>query len=208
MFRNVLPSILASCIALCWPALACAQDGPATRSLRSRNEEALRILRRPAATDAERQRRSEDVRRILADVFDYEEMSRRALGEHWEQRSPEQRQRFVTLLRQLIERNYEGNLERIVDMEVRYLGESAGSDGTIVRTEARSRSERRQPPVTMDFTARQVDGRWRVYDVVVDGSSSLVTTYRRQFHRIITQNGWDELIRRMEERLARGGTER
>jgi phospholipid transport system substrate-binding protein len=201
--------LVATCLlaipALTLPPTAEAQDGPATRYIRQQHDEVLRIMRRAAETDDARRRRSGEVTRILSQLLDYEELSRRSLGDHWTSRSPQQRQQFVDLLRQLVERNYEENLQRILDFEVRYTREEPGTDGTVVHTEARSSTERRQPPVEITYSMRLHDAHWRVFDVVTDGVS-LVRNYQTQFHRIITQNGWDELIQRMQQRLASGGT--
>jgi phospholipid transport system substrate-binding protein len=209
-------SFLASAVALClfavlfvvpglWLAApASAQTGPATRYLRQRNEEVARLLRREATTDAARAQRSQEVTRILSDLLDYEELSRRSLGTHWDGRTEAQRREFVDLLRQLVERNYEANLERVLDYEINYTAETTGADGTVVTTEARSRVERRQPPVEITYTLHLQGSSWRVFDVVTDGVS-LVRNYRNQFNRIITEHNWDELIRRMRDRLARGG---
>jgi phospholipid transport system substrate-binding protein len=186
--------------------LAGAQGGAATRYLRQRHDDVNRILRRDATTDAARTQRSADVTRILSDLLDYDELSRRALGAHWEARTPEQRARFVSLLRQLVERNYEQNLERVLEFEVSYVGEQATAEGTIVTTSAQSRAERRQPPVEIAYSMHVVGGSWRVYDVNTDGVS-LVRNYQNQFNRIITQHNWDELIRRMEQRLADGAAQ-
>lgn len=194
-------------LALALPAAGSAQEGgPASRFLKQRHDDVNRIIRRTAETDAERQRRSREITQILSELLDYQELSRRALGSHWESRTPEQRERFVGLLRQLVERNYEQNLQRIQEFEVRYSGEESIADGTVVRTEARSRTERRQPPVEIAYSMHLVGTAWRVFDVNTDGVS-LVRNYNNQFNRIISQNGWDELIRRMEQRLAAPSTE-
>jgi len=74
-----------------------------------------------------------------------------------------------------------------------------------VHTEARSRAQRRQPPVAIDYTVHQAGGGYKVVDVTTDGVS-LVQNYRNQFHRIITRDGWPELIERMQHRLEEGGT--
>ncbi len=185
---------------------ALAQEGTASRFLRQRHDEVSRLMRRAASTDADRERRSQEVTRILSELLDYQELSRRSLGSHWESSTPEQREQFVSLLRQLVERNYQANLERIQEFEVRYASEEPVGGGMLVRTEARSRSERRQPPVEIAYSMHQTGGAWRVFDVTTDGVS-LVGNYQRQFNRIITQNGWDELIRRMQQRLESGASE-
>lgn len=199
-------TLVAIGLVLALPTLASAQEGSASRFLKQRHDEVSRIMRRSPTTDAERQRRSEEVTRVLNDLLDYQELSRRALGSHWEGRTPQQREQFVSLLRQLVERNYQANLERIHETEVRYTGEDAVAGGIVVRTEARSREQRRQPPIEIAYSMHQSGGAWRVFDVNTDGVS-LVRNYQTQFNRIITQNGWDELIQRMEQRLQAGGTE-
>ncbi|MBN8615250.1 MAG: ABC transporter substrate-binding protein [Deltaproteobacteria bacterium] len=178
-----------------------AQTGPATRYLRQRNDEVNTILRRAARTPDQRTQRSAEVTRILSDLLDYQELARRSLGTHWDQHTEAERREFVDLLRQLVERNYEQNLERVLEFEVSYTSETADTDGTVVRTEARSRTERRQPPVEITYTLHLQGNAWRVFDVVTDGVS-LVRNYRNQFNRIITENGWPALITRMRDRLA------
>lgn len=199
-----IPSLLLPilAVALLWPASPAAAQG-AQRVLEQRHEEVNRILRQPAGSAAARQRRSQRLTRLLNQLLDYEALSRDALGEHWEAHSEDERERFVSLLRQLVERNYESNLERILDYEVEYEGERRRGDDTIVTTSARSRENRRQPPVTIEYRMRRTDGDWRVVDVTTDGVS-MVDNYRSQFDRIIQREGWDELVARMERRLERG----
>lgn len=183
------------------PTSAEAQSGPATRYVQQRNEEVLRLLRRDATTDAARAQRSQEVTRILSDLLDYQELSHRALANHWDGLTEAQRREFVDLLRQLVERNYQQNLEHVVDFDISYESERASADGTVVTTSARSRTERRQPPVEIAYTMHLQGSAWRVFDVVTDGVS-LVRNYRNQFNRIITEHNFDELIRRMRDRLA------
>lgn len=197
----LLGSIAALGLFLALPSGAFAQQGPASRYLEQRHDEVMALIRRPAATDADRARRTQAVTRILSELLDYQELSRRALGAHWETRTPAQRERFVSLLRQLVERQYEQNLERLTDFEVTYTNEAQTSDGTVVTTSARSRVERRQPAVEIAYSMHAEGGTWRVFDVNTDGVS-LVRNYHNQFNRIISQSGWDDLIHRMETRLA------
>ncbi len=175
-------------------------SGPATRYLRSRNEEANRVLQRAATTDAARAARSQEVTQILSSLLDFQELSRRALGTHWEGLTEAQRTEFAGLLQQLVERNYQANLERVLDFDISYTAEQQTADGTTVTTSARSRTERRQPPVEIAYTLHLQGTTWRVFDVVTDGVS-LVRNYRNQFNRVITEHNFDELLRRMRERL-------
>jgi len=195
--RTLAPLLLVA--ALLAPSVASAQ-GSARAYLERRHDEVNRILRQDAETDAARERRSQRLTRLLNQLLDYEGLSEASLGDHWDAHSEEERARFVALLRQLVERNYEANLERILEYEVSYEDERSRGDRTLVTTSARSRTQRRQPPVEIEYTMRSVSGDWRVIDVTTDGVS-MVRNYREQFDRIIERDGWDELIARMERRL-------
>lgn len=196
-------TFIASALALLLTASAASAQQGASAFLEGQHQEVNRILRQPAANDAARERRTERLRTLLNGLLDYEELSRRALAAHWEARNEAERQRFVDLLRQLVQRNYEGNLERILEFEVTYERESRRGDLTVVHTSARSRSQRRAPAVAIDYVMRRRDGVWRVVDVATDGVS-MVDNYRSQFNRIITRDGWGELVARMQRRLEQG----
>ena len=191
--------------ALLVPALpgAALAQGSATAYLEQRHEEVNRLLRQEASSDSARRRRSQRLTRVLEQLLDYASVSEHALGDHWTERSQPERDRFVSLLRQLVERNYEGNLERILEYEVTYENERRRGQQTIVTTSARSRTQRRQPPVEIEYTLVRSGGSWRVVDVRTDGVS-MVDNYRSQFDRIIDRDGWSELISRMERRLEEG----
>jgi phospholipid transport system substrate-binding protein len=51
----------------------------------------------------------------------------------------------------------------------------------------------------MDYRLIEKDGRWRVYDVVIEGVS-LVANYRTQFDRVIRSSSYAELIKRLKDR--------
>lgn len=182
-------------------SVAAAQDGPATRYVRAQNERVNHLLARHATTDAERAARDAEITVILVDILDFDELCRRALDHHWETLTPAQRTEFSSILRQLVERNYRQNLERIRDYQIDYTREETTSSGVVVHMSARSRASRREPPVEMSYSMHLVGTDWRVFDVVTD-SVSLVHNYQQQFHRIITRDGFDALITRMRDRLA------
>ena len=200
--RAFLASALLAAL-MAWPIATAHAQGGARAALEQRHEQVNRILRQPARSEAARRQRSERLTRLLNELLDYEALSREALGEHWEARSEEEREHFVSLLRQLVERNYEQNLERILDFEVSYDAERRRGERTFVTTSARSRENRRQPAVEIEYTMVSEGGRWRVIDVTTDGVS-MVQNYRNQFNRIIGRDGWGELIARMERRLESG----
>jgi phospholipid transport system substrate-binding protein len=181
--------------------VASAQPGSAQQFVEQRHAAAAQLLRRPAG-DA----RNRELTRLFDEMLDFQELGRRALGRHWAQRTEAERTQFIGLLQQLVQRAYQDNLQRTLQFDVNVTGSEAQGDAFLVRTEARSRSNRRSPPLLIDYSVRQTSGRWKVFDIHTDGVS-MVANYRSQFSRIIARDGWAGLITRMQTRVAGGGTD-
>jgi phospholipid transport system substrate-binding protein len=186
------------------PPARAQEPAAAEAFLRGRHDAVQQLLRRPARGDSAMAQRRARLTEALGALLDYAELSRRALGEHEGRATPAQRTEFVNLLRQLVERSYQKNLESTSTYEVRYLGATPASGAVTVRTVAKSRTNGRAPEISIDYTLHQVGGEWRVFDVATDGVS-LVRNYRAQFHRIVARDGFDALLAKMRERLANEG---
>ena len=53
------------------------------------------------------------VRKIANDIFDFSETARRSLGRHWQARTPAERDEFVQLFSDLLERSYISKIETV-----------------------------------------------------------------------------------------------
>jgi len=66
-------------------------------------------------------------------------------------------------------------------------------------------------PVLIDYSMRKTDSGWKIYDIVVEGVS-LVLTYRSEFDAVVKQDGIDGLIKRLGQKntpaAAVGGTKK
>src|SRR5262249_43288731 len=109
------------------------------------------------------------------------------------------------ILKRLVQRSYEKNLKNILEYQVEYLGEEPGSDGAIVHTRASSADKPQEEPITIDYQLTQAGSSWKVIDIVTEGSS-MVNNFKNQFHRIIQKDGYDALVKRMKDKLAKGQT--
>jgi phospholipid transport system substrate-binding protein len=52
----------------------------------------------------------------------------------------------------------------------------------------------------MDYRLLNKSSTWRVYDVVIEGVS-LVSNYRSQFGRVVSESGYPELVRRLRTKV-------
>jgi phospholipid transport system substrate-binding protein len=140
------------------------------------------------------QRRLE-VRRVAADLFDFDEISRRALSRHWTVRSPEEQAEFVRLFTDLLERTYLGRIESYSGETIVYMGETVDGLFATVRSKVVTRRRGETP---LDYRLHLRDGRWKVYDVLID-HVSFVSTYRSEFSRILQKEPYAALVERLRK---------
>ena len=137
------------------------------------------------------------VDRILLPHVDSERMTRLVLGRYYRQASPEQLSTFTKEFQRLLVRTYAGPLSELGDQKIDILGSrpAAGDNELLVETEVYG-GDLGAVPVAYRLTV--VDGKWKSYDVVVDGIS-LVNNYRGSFAQKIQRDGLDSLIRTLRE---------
>src|SRR6185436_18482283 len=96
-FRRSVPFLMAVAFSLAVAAPAVA--GPPTDQLRGHVDRVIKVLLDPdLKKEARAAERRQAIRKIAAEIFDFEEISRRSLGRHWQPRSPDERQEFVRLM--------------------------------------------------------------------------------------------------------------
>jgi phospholipid transport system substrate-binding protein len=132
--------------------------------------------------------------------IDFEEATRLAAGRGWRSASPEQRERLVAEFRNMLVRTYSNAIEGYAGQTLRVLPSRGKQDpqDTMVRTQFVRAGG---PPLPIDFQMHKTPRGWKVYDIVVEGVS-LVLTYRSEFDAVQRQDGIDGLIKRLQEKNA------
>jgi phospholipid transport system substrate-binding protein len=198
--RGVARGWVTLLIAPIWlSTLGLATAGEPTEVIRQITDQVLKILEDPNWQGPEKQRGRQDRLHQLSDqAFDWQEMARRALAVHWRERTPEERQEFVRLFRDLVERTYIQRLETATQekQEIQYVGEQVDGSRATVKTIVLTK---RNQQVPIEYRLHKANGRWRIYDVLVEGIS-LVNNYRSQFNRIISSSSYNELVQKMRAR--------
>ncbi len=171
-----------------------AWAGTPTDQLRAYTDRVLQVLEDPALTPPQR---LAAVRQVANDAFDLSETARRALGAYWQRRTAAEREEFVGLFRTLLELTYLSRLGEYGGERVRYVGERITGDQAVVRALVVTRKGTEVP---VEGRLLEKDGRWRIYDVLVE-NISLVANYRTQFDRVIRNESYEELVRRLKARI-------
>lgn len=139
--------------------------------------------------------------------FDFERMTRLAVGKNWRQANDAQRQALTSNFRTLLVRTYATALAQFRDRQVEYrpLDDAPSGPEVMVHTLVATPQGK---PINMDYRMFNAGDSWKVYDVLVDGVS-LVVNYRSQFDQTVSQKGIDGLVAMLEEKnaAAQGGAQ-
>ena len=184
-------------IALVLVAAAAAQAMTPTDTVRGQVDQVLQTGTRAATgtPEAAEQRRNQ-IRRAAEGLFDFTEMSRRALGRYWAGRSQAERDEFVKLFADLMARAYLGKIDRYAGESITYIAERV--DGDLATVDSRVITAKKTE-VPIEYRLRRVGDRWAAYDVLIE-NVSLISTYRSQFDRIIQTSSFADLLKRMRQK--------
>jgi len=145
-------------------------------------------------------------RRVLSDVvekkvlphFDFQAMTRVAVGRSWREATPTQQQSLENAFRSLLVTTYTQALTQSANasqtVDVRPLTVKPTDDDVTVKTVVKDASSK---PIAIDYRLSKAGSSWKVYDVVVE-NLSLVTNYRGSFNTEIGKSGIDGLIKSLE----------
>jgi phospholipid transport system substrate-binding protein len=174
-----------------------AAEGP-VEELRSRVDRAVQVLADPQLHGPSKvpERRAR-VRKIADEIFDYGEMGKRALGAHWQQLTPAERERFVRSFSDLLDRAYFEKIDSYSGERVQYFPPKVEGDQATVQTRI---TTERGSEIPVDYRMNRQQDRWMVHDVIIEGVS-LVSNYRAQFDRIIRTSSTAELLKRIEAQV-------
>jgi phospholipid transport system substrate-binding protein len=167
--------------------------GTPTEDLKRQTDQVLEVLRSPNLTPAARRAA---VRDLAIDTFDLTETARRALGPHWQKRTPAEREEFVRVFRDVLEQTYVARIDEYGGERLEYVGERVDGDSAIVKAQIVTKSGTAVP---LESRLNQRGGKWLIYDVLIE-NVSLIGNYRSQFDRIIRTSSYDDLVRRLKER--------
>ncbi len=170
-----------------------AAEGPLA-AIKGTVDEVIEVLKKPEFQGhAAAKARLDKIWSIISQRFADEEMTRRVLARHWKELSPKQREEMIGLFSHLLKLSYVTKLEGYHEEEVAYQHERLDGDYAEVDSVVIHREEK----IPLNYRLLLKNGRWMVYDVIIDGVS-LVANYRRQFHQIILKEGYAALVERLK----------
>jgi len=190
--KMFLSYILMFAFALSIPAIA---SGSVTDEVKKTVDEVIRVVsdKELKKQGAKKERRAA-LRNAIGSLFDYEEMTKRAMGANWKKLSAAQKSELSGLFMNLLENSYANKIESYNNEKVVYLKENLDSSYAEVKTKIITT---KHDEYFLDYRLMNEKGKWRVYDVVIEGVS-LVSNYRSQFGHIMNDQGYDVLVSKLQ----------
>ena len=174
-----------------------AEAGAPTDQLRTQIDRVIKTVEDPELKgEAKAGDRRAAVRKIAYETFDFPEMAKRALARHWQPRTPAEREEFVKLFAELLERAYVSRIENYGGEKIAYNGDTIEGDAALVKTKIVTKQG---TDVPIDYRMLKKSDRWMVYDVAIEGVS-LINNYRTQFNKIIQTSSYQALVDRMKNK--------
>lgn len=198
-------------IILCWALITAvtipcltvqAGDAPVDSAMAVISEaaaEVLDILKNPDLEGEDQlPLKKEKLWQVVDRVFDFDRLSRYALGARWQQMSSEEQARFSHLYSLLLGRTYMDRILAYGNEKIEVEKEVALSDTV---SEVRTTIYTGDTGVPVFYRMYPREGQWRIFDVVIEGVS-LTRNYRSQFKNYLTQRSMADLLALLEKKTA------
>ncbi len=167
----------------------------ATDDVKKTVDEVVRIVSDKELKRSDTKRR-QALKKTISSVFDYSEMAKRSLGKHWNHRSVAEKKQFADLFASLLENSYTSKIESYNNEKIVYMRELIDGDHAEVKSKVITA---KRDEFALDYRLLKVNGKWMVYDVVIEGVS-LVSNYRSQFNKIILASGYPDLVKKLQSK--------
>jgi phospholipid transport system substrate-binding protein len=182
---------------ICLFALSSAPSawaGAPTDQLRAGIDRVIKTIRDPDLSGDQRTaERRAAISKVADEIFDFTETAKRALGQHWAQRTPAEREQFVRLFTGLVQRTYVSKVDQY-NSDMTFQGDTVDGDQATVRT---TLILSKGGEMSLNYRMHQAKDRWQVYDINIDGIS-LVANYRTQFNKIIRTESYESLVAKLK----------
>ena len=157
----------------------------------------LAKMQSPEFKALDRDAQINEIRAITNEVFDWQELSRRALAREWRKFSPDQQKEFVALFEQLLQNIYADRILAYTSEKIEFGKETELGKGRMEVESYIITTDNKKIPLFYRLTDKS--GQWRGYDVVIEGVS-MVQNYRDQFRQILRNRKPEDLLQTLRER--------
>lgn len=191
--------MLIAFLLLAGPSQASTDSKRPMETLQGPISKIIDILNDPAYRNPDKKALQRDkIWEVARPVFDFDEISRRAIGRSWDTFSSDEKSRFTTVFSEYLGNTY------IDKLQGEFHNEKIDFDKELVkgsRALVRTRLRRETTEIPIDYLMLKVDGSWKIYDILVENGVSIVKNYYVQFKSMLQEGTPAQLIKRLEKKL-------
>jgi len=143
------------------------------------------------------QSRTLALHKVIGQRFNFSKMAMHTLVNVWDRRSRKEQQQFTRLFRKLLEKSYMHIIENFQGGKVHFLSERVKGDYAFIKTNIVTVNR----TIAIHYKLKREGQNWRVYDFLVQGVS-MVRNYRFQFTKVIREESFQGLLKRLKEQTA------
>ena len=182
-----------------WAAEGSATQGPPTTvvkrlldSVRSYKKDSSELSPQGKAANSQAQKVAEETLAV-------KELAQRVLGPEWTKLKANEQKEFTQLLTSLFQQvAYPKSAEFFGDLQIEFRNEKITGAEAVVETVV---SHPKEGQIDISYQLRQINNKWMIEDVLLDGVS-LLTNVRSQIQQVIAKESYQGLMKRMREKLA------
>ncbi len=190
--KRLCSGLMAAVLVAVLSAGALAAAGPLDE-IRSTVDAIMAVLKDENIPSEERKDR---IGSMVKARFDFRTMAQGILAVNWKKASEKERDRFIELFSELLEVTYRERIDAYNNERVEYVEEQVRNNRAVVDTKVITTDV--EIPVQYKLLNRE--GTWMAYDVVIEGVS-LVRNYRDSYKDIVSREGMDGLLAKMEQKI-------
>lgn len=135
----------------------------------------------------------------IPEYYDVAFMAEKSVGRHWKSADEGERQRFLEAFLRFMVANYAGQFDGHSGQSFETLSAApARMDTMLVKSRLINPQDE---DVELNYRMHQIDGRWKIIDVYLDGTVSELALRRSEFSGIVKREDFDALIAAIDERI-------
>ena len=134
---------------------------------------------------------------VIKNSYDLEKMGKMIIGVDWKQMDTNTKKEFINVFKRFISVNYLRRFNKITDLSFEHQTVTNIEDKfKLARVILTADNEK----IKIDYLLGFKNEKWKIFDVLLDGSISEIATKKSDFKKIIREEGVDGLLKNLRIR--------
>ncbi len=195
---NTICAARCALVALLCGFAASAAAGPPSVPVEQFNATLLEAMRN--ADELGLEGRYKLLQPVMSRVFHLRAMAQVSAGKYWRGLDDGERDRLADAFARMSITTFSTRFNGFDGEKFHIQGERPALRGSVLIENKIIKADGEAVPI--NYLIHEFDGQWRIVDVMLDAKYSELAVKRSEFTSVLKSDGFDELIRRLEKRIA------